>query len=111
MVMNFAEACVPFYVIFKSEGTFQLAEKARVVAPVLMDADVEVEMDFRPEDRLQLLPRLGADAFDHHALLPEDDPLLRIALDEDRGPDADEVRLLVLLEAIHVHGRGIRQLL
>ncbi len=69
MVMNFAEPWIPFYVSFLSEWLCELAEEPRIVPPVLMDADMEVEVDLRAEDRFQLLPGFGADALDHRALL------------------------------------------
>src|SRR6185369_1885431 len=95
----------------------ELAEKTLVVAPAGVDRDVEVEEDLRAEDRLQFQPRLGADPLDHLAPPADDDRLLRVPLDVDRGPHPDHPRTLrvggiglLFLEFLDGDGGAVRQL-
>src|SRR5476649_1971996 len=50
---------------------------------------------------LSLHDALPIYAFDHLAALADDDRFLRLALDHDRCPDADEILLLILRSEEH----------
>src|SRR6266550_4607557 len=85
----------------------QFAEKTLVLAPGTVDGNVQIEEDLGAENGLQFDPRFGADPLDHVAALSDDDRLLRLALDDDRRVDLDEVFVLFLFPAIDRHCRRV----
>src|SRR5205809_2390537 len=87
-----------------AQWKFELAEKPLVFAPPFVNADVEIEENARAERGFELLPRIGADALDHVAALADHDRLLRVALDEDRRVNLDEILLFVFFPAVDVDG-------
>src|SRR5207247_8414397 len=91
----------------------EAVEQALVLAPARRHLDLESEEHVAPEQVLDLEAGLAADALDHGAALADQDALLAVALDQDRGLDADRARDLVrrLLEALDQHRRGVRDLL
>src|SRR5690606_3515880 len=65
------------------------------------------------QELLDLQARGGADLLEHLAALPDEDPLLRVALHEDPRLDAHEVApfSLGLVEGLDHHGGAVRNLL
>src|SRR6267154_3757253 len=61
-----------------------------VFAPLGLHADVQIQKYLQIEEALQLLPRGRADLLDHVPALPDDDRLLRLALDDNRAVEAQE---------------------
>ena len=78
--------------------------------PVLLDLHAQIEEDLASEQSLDLLTGFGPDGLDRLPALADDDPLLGIALDEDRGPDLEKP-VLPLLVVLGDHGDRVRQLL
>src|SRR5918998_3765793 len=76
-----------------------LAQSPRRVAPALLDLDEEFEVDLVPQQALDVAARLRPDLLQPRAALPDDDALLRRALDVDGAEDAREFvrHLLVAL--------------
>ena len=70
----------------------------------------QIEKHARVEEALELVARRGADRLDHRAALPDDDRLLRFALDEDGAVQAQQALLVGLLEAVDDDRRRKRQL-
>src|ERR1051326_4700936 len=91
MVMKLGAQGVRFFTCSLPEWPFEFTKEALVLAPFLVNADVEVEEDLRAEDRLQLDASLGADLLDHRPLLADHDRFLRLPLDDDRGENLDKV--------------------
>src|SRR5919202_4614230 len=87
-----------------------LPERARRVAPVLLDLDEEFEVDAVADESLDVAARLGADLLEARAALADDDPLLRGALDVDGAVDACEF-VGDLLVALRDDRRDVRNLL
>src|SRR5947209_2251582 len=75
-----------------------------VFAPFRSHAYVEVEIHARSEELLELLPRRGPDALDHLAAPPDDDRLMRFAIDDNRGVEPQEspraLRFLGVVETV-----------
>src|SRR5262249_57663965 len=84
-------------------------EEGGVVWAPLADLDEEPEVDLGPQERLDLAAGGGADRLQHRPAPADEDALLALALDEDRGLDAHE--RLPLLEAVDDDGGGIGDLL
>src|SRR6185295_13116459 len=82
----------------------QRRENSLVLAPIRLHPHVEIEVDPALEVLLEVEARGGADGLDHLALTADDDLLLARTLDEDRGVDAGEIPLRVLLPAVDDHG-------
>src|SRR5436190_2257744 len=89
----------------------ELAQRARVAPPVPAHAHGEPQEHRDAEEGLQLAPRLGADALEHGAALADQNPLLRLLLDEDGGVDVQPLGPLVLDEVLDAHGHRVRHLL
>src|SRR3989449_4334359 len=89
----------------------ELAQRARVAPPVPAHAHGEPQEHRDAEEGLQLASRLGADALEHGAALADQDPLLRLLLDEDGGVDIQPLGPLVLDEVLDAHGHRVRHLL
>src|SRR6476469_11054677 len=92
----------------------QLAQLARVALPVLGDLDLEVEVDGRAEEGLDLLAGGRADGAQAGALVADHDPLLGVALDVEVGHDHQQ-RLVVGASLAQPHlldhdGDRVRQL-
>src|SRR5919202_4220509 len=87
-----------------------LAQRARRVAPVLLDLDEEFEVDAVAEQSLDVAARLGAYLLEARAALADDDALLRGALDVDGAVDAREF-VRHLLVALGDDRRHVRNLL
>src|SRR5947208_12695478 len=69
----------------------ELAQRARVAPPVPAHAHREPQEHRDAEERLQLTARVGADALEHGAALADQDPLLRLLLDEDGVVDVQPI--------------------
>src|SRR5579871_6921421 len=69
-------------------------EKGWFFAPSGLDAHVQIQVDFHPEERLHFLPGQRADALQGSPLGADDDCLLPGTLDPDCGVDAREARRL-----------------
>ena len=69
----------------------ELAQGARVAGPVPLHLHEELEEEPTPEKRFEVLPRALPDVPDARPALADQDPLLRIAFDEDRRLHDDEV--------------------
>src|SRR5688500_2396303 len=80
-------AIAPAYVAGRSVP--QTLQLSGVALPLLEQLDPEVQIHARPEDGLHLLTCPGADVAQHRSPLPDDDPLLGIALDEQRRRHRD----------------------
>src|SRR5262245_57774360 len=65
----------------------QFIQRARVVAPMLLHADEEMQPDVASEQAFDVAPRFHADLFQRLAALADDDRLLRLALDVDHAVD------------------------
>src|SRR6267142_513090 len=85
----------------------ELAQRARVAPPVPAHADREPQEHRDAEERLQLTARVGADALEHGPALADQDPLLRLLLDEDGGADVQPLGSLVLDEILDAHGHRV----
>src|ERR671927_131725 len=68
-----------------------LVQRARRVAPALLDLDEEFEVDPVPHEPLDVLPRGRPYLLEARAALPDDDALLRRALDVDGAVDARQL--------------------
>src|SRR3989442_15201378 len=73
----------------------ELAQRARVAPPVPAHPHGEPQEDRHAEEGLQLVPRLAADALEHGAAPADEDPLLRLLLDEAGGAAVRPPRPLV----------------
>ena len=71
-----------------SEAEF--AQLARIALPVLGHLDVQLEENRRPQQRLDLLARGGADVAQPTALVADDDALLGVSLDVDHSVDVQQ---------------------
>jgi GNAT superfamily N-acetyltransferase len=88
----------------------QAAKLARVALPVLGDLDVQVEVDPRAEQRLDLPARPGADLLEAGTLGPEHDRLLALALHVELGVHVEQVRVAgTRPHLLDDHGDGVRQ--
>src|SRR5947209_6501772 len=67
-----------------------LAQRTRRVAPILFDLDEEFEIDAAAREPFDVAPSLRADLFEARAAAPDDDALLRRALDVDGAEYARE---------------------
>src|SRR4029450_8456856 len=83
----------------------ELGQAARVVRPPGLDADEELEVDTRPEQGLEPLPRARTDLAQPLPLRPDDDGLVALARDQDGGGDHRHPLLCLLLEPLD-DGRG-----
>src|ERR1035438_2213035 len=66
-------------------------EEARLLAPVRLHLDMQVEIDVAAEEALHLMARQRADILQHGAARANDNALLSAALDIDGGVDANEL--------------------
>src|SRR5262245_46843300 len=64
-----------------------LVEQRLVLAPALADLHEQAQEHLRPQEVLDLLAGLAADELQHRAAAADQDPLLVVALDEDRALD------------------------
>ena len=74
--------------VLSARAQSELVEQTLVVAPILSNFHVEVEIDPAPEHLFELVPGFGADALDHLAAAAHHDWLLGLAVDEDGRDDA-----------------------
>ena len=91
------------------------------VAPVLADANLEVEVDLVADVLRDLLAGLDADLLNERAVAADDDLAVVVLLDEDRrankrsrvsvSPSFFPVRLLLLFDGLDVDGGDERQFL
>src|SRR3954471_2233498 len=89
----------------------EVVERAVVLAPVGLHADVQVEEDMGREEPLQLLARGGTDLLDHVAVASDHDRLLRFPLDDDAAVQAqDPLVAFRFLEPLHDDGARKRKL-
>src|SRR5690606_1895173 len=84
-------------------------QRRLVVRPALAHPAPGLEEDLAPEQRLHGLARGDGDGLDAFAALADDDGLLAFALHPDHRGDAQQ--LAVLLEALDLDRRRVRQLL
>ena len=84
----------------------QFTEGTRLVAPVPLDLDPDVEVDRRPQEVFDFLAGQVADFFEDGAILADDDALLRVPFDVDRDPDIDLV-LAALGHFFDIGGNGV----
>src|SRR2546423_13689317 len=68
-----------------------LAQRARRVAPALLDLDEEFEVDASADQSFDVAARFGADLLEARAPFADDDALLRGALDVDGAVDARQL--------------------
>src|SRR5205085_4676629 len=87
-----------------------LAQRARRVAPALLDLDEKFEVDAVADQSLDVAPSLRADLLEARAALADDDALLRWALDVDGAVDARQL-VRSLLVALGDDRRDVRNLL
>src|SRR5512145_2319699 len=82
----------------------------RPLAPPGLHLDPQLEVHARVDQLLDLAPGPDADLLDLAPALPDRDPLLALALDDQVGADPHEVgtRLVVLL---HLHRERVGELL
>src|SRR5262245_10354066 len=59
----------------------QLIQRARVVAPMLLNANEEIQPDVASEQIFYVAPRFDADLFQRLPALADDNRFLRLALD------------------------------
>src|SRR4051812_1921300 len=93
----------------------QVAQQRIVFAPVALDAHVKVEEDARSKELLEIDACGTANTLDHLAAAADDDPLLRVALDDDAAIELENPGLRPcfagrLLETVHHHGARERDL-
>src|SRR6185503_17118932 len=74
----------------------EFLQRPAVLPPVVAHLHVQLQEDLDAEERLELAAGGGADALEHGAGLADQDPLLRVLLDEDRGLHVDN-RWIALL--------------
>ena len=95
-------SCGPLLVLIA-----QFAEGARLIAPVPLDFDPDVEVNRRTEEVFDFLAGQVAYFFEDRAVLADDDALLRIPFDIDRDPDIDLV-VTAVLHFFDIDGDGMR---
>src|SRR5258706_8158927 len=78
----------------------QLRQRVRVLGPARVHADEKLEENLAAEQPLELLPRLGTDLLQHRPFFPDEDRLVRRALDVDGRLDDDEIFFLFLGELV-----------
>ena len=86
----------------------EVVEHALAVAPVFFDAHPELEIHFFAEKLFNVAAGGGADAFDHRALLADDDGFLAAALNIDGGVHDELVIFLVALHVLDDNGDAVR---
>lgn len=86
----------------------EVVEHALAVAPVFFDAHPELEIHFFAEKFFNIAAGSGADAFDHRALLADDDGFLATALNIDGGVHDELVIFLVALHVFDDNGDAVR---
>src|SRR5258706_7126033 len=87
----------------------QLSQDACIVRPCAAHLDPYAQVHLALEQALEVLARGGRHRFQPLAALAEDDGLLAVALDEDRGFDAAQAAFF--LEAVDRHFAAVGQLL
>src|SRR5262249_38371955 len=90
-------------------GQPHLFQDVGVLAPLLPHLHEEAEEHPGAQELLELVAGLGADRLQHRAPAADEDPLLVLALDEDRGLDPHE--LLLLGERLDHDAGRVRDLL
>ncbi len=80
-----------------------------VIAPAGLDLHVQLQKDLRAKDALKIATGIDTDMLDHLAALADDDALLALALDVNRGVHAQH--LLGLLERVADDANGVRNLI
>ena len=94
-------SCSPLLVLIA-----QFAEGARLIAPVPLDFDPDVEVNRRTEEVFDFLAGQVAYFFEDRAVLADDDALLRIPFDIDRDPDIDLI-VTAVLHFFDIDGDGM----
>jgi len=88
----------------------QLSQDILALTPVLLHLHPQLQEDLAPAHCLNLLPRGHADFLQHLPPFADDNPLLRLALDQQRGMDVGHI-ITALLEFINAHRQGVRHLI
>ena len=78
------------------EFVTEAAQLAVVVAPIVIDLDIELQEDLLVEEGLHILTGRLAHLLQLLALVADHDALLRVAGDIDRGRDAVDRRFLLV---------------
>src|SRR5438874_216679 len=84
------------YIIFSGHCTpVESIEKGAIGAPSGLHVDVQIQIYLGIEEALHFMARLGADEFQHRAAGADDDCLLPLALQVNRGVNAGDLRRLL----------------
>ena len=86
-----------------------MADECRALTPVALNFDVNLQEDLHAKQFFQLFASGGTDFFEHCAAATNDDGFLAVAIDVDRGTNADEARAFV--KGVHQNGDGVRNFL